>query len=108
MLPRNAASLARRTGVLSRSGRSLLHAKPAAGAWCIAMVAAFILILELAFIRQIPAEVRAIAYFHNLILMASFFGLGLGCILQKTTDLCKSCCRPVSFWSSGSSARSGA
>ena len=51
------------------------------------MVAASILILELAFIRQIPAEVRVIAYFHNLILMASFFGLGLGCILQKQWSL---------------------
>jgi SAM-dependent methyltransferase len=51
------------------------------------MVAASILLLELAFIRQIPAEVRVIAYFHNLILMASFFGLGLGCILQKQWSL---------------------
>ncbi len=45
------------------------------------------LILELAFIRQIPAEVRAISYFTNLILMASFFGLGLGCILQRWRSL---------------------
>jgi SAM-dependent methyltransferase len=51
------------------------------------MVAASILILELAFIRQVPAEVRVISYFHNLILMASFFGLGLGCMLQKQWSL---------------------
>lgn len=56
-------------------------------AWRIGAIAATVLILELAFIRQIPAEVRAISYFTNLILMAAFFGLGLGCILQKSRDL---------------------
>jgi hypothetical protein len=49
----------------------------------IALISFSVLALELAFIRQIPAEVRAISYFTNLILMAAFFGLGLGCILQK-------------------------
>ena len=53
------------------------------GAWKIAVISAVILILELTFIRLIPAEVRAISYFTNLLLMAAFFGLGLGCILQK-------------------------
>lgn len=53
------------------------------GAWRIAFVSFAILALELAFIRQIPAEVKAISYFTNLVLMASFFGLGLGCILQE-------------------------
>jgi SAM-dependent methyltransferase len=47
------------------------------------LISASILILELAFIRLIPAEVRAISYFRNLILMAALFGLGLGCILQE-------------------------
>ena len=51
--------------------------------WRIAVVSATVLILELALIRQIPAEVRAISYFTNLLLMASFFGLGLGCILSR-------------------------
>ncbi len=55
--------------------------------WHVALIAATVLILELAFIRQIPAEVRAISYFTNLILMASFFGLGLGCILQRWRSL---------------------
>ena len=59
----------------------------ATGAWRIAFVAASILILELALIRQVPAEVRIIAYFHNLIMMASFFGLGLGCMLQRQWSL---------------------
>ena len=54
-----------------------------APAWRIAALSALILILELAFIRQIPAEVRAISYFTNLVLIASFFGLGLGCLLQR-------------------------
>jgi hypothetical protein len=55
--------------------------------WHIAAVAATVLILELALIRQVPAEVRAISYFTNLILLASFFGLGLGCILQQRRSL---------------------
>jgi hypothetical protein len=86
MFPRRPASLPRKPAPSREQPLSALP-KPAAGAWCIAMVAASILLLELAFIRQIPAEVRVIAYFHNLILMASFFGLGLGCILQKQWSL---------------------
>jgi SAM-dependent methyltransferase len=57
------------------------------GVWRIAFVAGSILILELAFIREVPAEVRALSYFRNLILMAAFFGLGLGCMLQKRWSL---------------------
>ncbi|HUT55456.1 MAG TPA: hypothetical protein VM658_18850 [bacterium] len=60
---------------------------PARGPWLVALISASILILELAFIRQVPAEVRVISYFTNLILMASFFGLGLGCILQQKRPL---------------------
>ena len=55
--------------------------------WRIAVIAATVLVLELAFIRQVPAEVRAIAYFTNLLLMAAFFGLGLGCILAQRRSL---------------------
>jgi len=58
-------------------------ARPAGPAWRIAFISFVVLSLELAFIRQIPAEVKAISYFTNLVLMASFFGLGLGCILQE-------------------------
>ena len=86
MFPRRPASLARRSANSSEQPFAPAQT-PATGAWCIAVVAASILILELAFIRQIPAEVRVIAYFHNLILMASFFGLGLGCMLQKQWSL---------------------
>src|SRR5438093_3591480 len=49
----------------------------------VAAISGAILVLELAFIRIVPSEVRAIAYFTNLILMASFFGLGIGCILSR-------------------------
>jgi SAM-dependent methyltransferase len=55
--------------------------------WRIALLSFIILSLELALIRQIPAEVRVISYFTNLVLMASFFGLGLGCILQERGSL---------------------
>jgi len=55
--------------------------------WDIALISGSILILELAFIRLIPAEVRSISYFTNLILIATFFGLGLGCICQKVRPL---------------------
>lgn len=56
-------------------------------AWRIAFLSFAILSLELSLIRQIPAEVRAISYFTNLVLMAAFFGLGLGCILQERRRL---------------------
>jgi hypothetical protein len=55
--------------------------------WRIAVLSGAILALELAFIRLIPAEVRAISYFTNLVLIASFFGLGLGCLLQRSRTL---------------------
>ncbi|MCX6106807.1 MAG: hypothetical protein NTY08_13345 [Proteobacteria bacterium] len=50
----------------------------------ISIVSALIMILELSLIRFIPSEVKAISYFSNLILFASFFGLGIGCILSDT------------------------
>jgi SAM-dependent methyltransferase len=50
--------------------------------WRIAVVSFVVLALELALIRQLPAQVKAISYFTNLVLMASFFGLGFGCILR--------------------------
>ena len=53
----------------------------------IAAVSSLILIIELALIRLIPAEVRAVAYFTNLVLMATFFGLGTGCILQRARSI---------------------
>jgi spermidine synthase len=58
-----------------------------AGPLRIGLISAAILILELALIRQAPAEVRVLSYFTNLMLMASFFGLGLGCILSNRRPL---------------------
>jgi hypothetical protein len=53
----------------------------------IAVVSFAVLVLELAFIRLVPAEVRVVSYFTNLLLFASFCGLGLGAILQSYRDL---------------------
>jgi hypothetical protein len=40
-----------------------------------------VLFLEVALIRWVPAYVRLLAYFSNFILLASFLGAGLGCLL---------------------------
>lgn len=48
-------------------------------------VASFlILFLEVALIRWMPAYVRLLAYFSNFILLATFLGSGLGCVLAST------------------------
>lgn len=39
-----------------------------------------VLVQELALIRWLPAQVRVLAYFPNLILISAFLGLGLGCL----------------------------
>lgn len=41
------------------------------------------LFYELIFIRWLPANITSIAYFSNLVLIASFFGLGLGCLIPR-------------------------
>jgi hypothetical protein len=51
-------------------------------AWRIGFISCLILVWELALIRFIPSEIKAISYFTNLVLFAAFCGLGLGCILQ--------------------------
>lgn len=40
-----------------------------------------ILFLELGLIRWIPAHVRVVSYFSNLVLLACFLGMGIGCLL---------------------------
>ncbi len=40
-----------------------------------------ILFLEMAAIRWLNASITVLAYFNNFILISSFFGLGLGCLL---------------------------
>jgi len=46
------------------------------------LVAASFVVLfqELALIRWLPAQVRVLAYFPNLILVSAFLGLGVGCL----------------------------
>jgi spermidine synthase len=47
-------------------------------------VASFlVLFLETAVIRWMPAYVRLLAYFSNFILLASFLGIGVGCLLAQ-------------------------
>src|SRR6476619_7141452 len=47
-------------------------------------VASFlVLFLETAVIRWMPAYVRLLAYFSNFILLASFLGFGIGCLLAR-------------------------
>ena len=40
-----------------------------------------VLFLEVALIRWMPAYVRLLSYFSNFILLASFLGIGIGCLL---------------------------
>ncbi len=42
-----------------------------------------ILAQELALIRWLPAQMRVLAYFPNLVLIAAFLGLGVGCLLSR-------------------------
>jgi hypothetical protein len=42
-----------------------------------------VLFLETALIRWMPAYVRLLAYFSNFILLASFLGIGVGCLLAQ-------------------------
>src|SRR4051812_41604111 len=42
-----------------------------------------VLFLETALIRWMPAYIRLLAYFSNFILLASFLGIGIGCLLAK-------------------------
>src|SRR5258705_11590885 len=43
-----------------------------------------VLFLETALIRWMPAYVRLLAYFSNFILLASFLGIGVGCLLASS------------------------
>ena len=42
-----------------------------------------VLFLELALIRYLPAQVRVVGYYTNLILIATFLGLGIGFLLAR-------------------------
>jgi spermidine synthase len=45
------------------------------------LISFLILFLEVALIRWMPAYIRLLAYFSNFILLASFLGIGIGCLL---------------------------
>ena len=43
-----------------------------------------VLFFEVALIRWMPAYIRLLAYFSNFILLASFLGIGVGCLLASS------------------------
>ena len=45
------------------------------------LVSFLTLFLEVALIRWMPAYIRLLSYFSNFILLASFLGIGVGCLL---------------------------
>jgi len=45
------------------------------------LVSFLVLFLEVALIRWMPAYIRLLSYFSNFILLASFLGIGIGCLL---------------------------
>src|SRR5436853_147215 len=47
------------------------------------LVSFLVLFLEIALIRWMPAYIRLLAYFSNFILLATFLGGGLGCLLAE-------------------------
>ena len=51
------------------------------------LVSVLLLFLELTVIRWIPATIRIVAYYSNLVLVSCFLGFGLGCILRRRHDL---------------------
>jgi hypothetical protein len=46
-----------------------------------------VLFQELTLIRWLPARVRVVAYFPNLILLSAFLGIGIGCLRSRGRDL---------------------
>ncbi len=51
------------------------------------LISFVVLFQELALIRWLPAQVRVLAYFPNLILISAFLGLGLGCLRAGKSSL---------------------
>ncbi len=51
--------------------------------WTLALLSFSALFWELALIRWLPGSVRVVGYFTNLILIASFLGLGAGALLSR-------------------------
>lgn len=51
--------------------------------WELLVVSFLALFFEMFLIRFIPSQVRIIGYFTNVVLIASFLGLGVGCLLAR-------------------------
>jgi len=52
------------------------------------LISFLVLFLEIALIRWMPAYIRLLSYFSNFILLASFLGIGVGCLLAgRRTNL---------------------
>ena len=51
--------------------------------WNLALWSLLSMFLELLMIRWISSEIRIFAYFKNFVLIACFFGFGLGCYLSR-------------------------
>lgn len=54
--------------------------------WRLFLASFLMLYFELAMIRWVPGQVRVLAYFTNFVLIACFFGMGLGLITVKRFD----------------------
>jgi len=53
----------------------------------IAAASFIVLFQELALIRWLPEQLRALAYFPNVILISAFLGLGAGCLVARRRSL---------------------
>ena len=54
-----------------------------------------ILVLELAIIRWMSSQIRIVAYFSNVVLLASFLGMGLGVALGRRRPSLVHYCLPA-------------
>jgi SAM-dependent methyltransferase len=50
----------------------------------VAAASFLVLFIEIALIRWLPSQIRLLSFFSNFILLASFLGIGLGCLLAPT------------------------
>jgi SAM-dependent methyltransferase len=91
--PARAARFCKLWFALSYGSRKLLGARPVftrvhlmvgRQRWTLFWASFLMLYFELAVIRWIPGQVRVLAYFTNFVLIACFFGMGLGLLLSKS------------------------
>ena len=67
--------------------RGVREARAPGGSADLVVVSFLLLFLELAVIRWLPASIRLIAYFSNVVLVSCFLGMGVGCTLKFRRDL---------------------